>query len=406
MRGGVGSSARSSFSVASEMGSPDRRVQRFSYTGGGSGRRGSIWGGAPRVSQLNANAMRAAAAASEQQQQRQKPSAALRNALILHRSKASKAGWGAGGGTAEPGGGGGGGAAAAKLAVTRAEHSRASRALHSANANFERLSEAERDTMIRQAKRLQLPRYTPAYREGAVAHHFFVLLQGRMQVTTSAGADTDGVELMSVEGGAEDGVFFGPEALHGTRRARTVTAMGPCVVLQFAADELGLGSTDSGVALLRACYGSFVRAELGSMPIFKGLDEDVMGKLAPLFELQVGGGHPECEAEGAARWAEDGGHFCRIWALRASRSSTRATAGPSSTFCCRAASQSSRRAQSRRRSRRRSSPTSTQRTRAHHRPRATRSSARWHCSMASRAWRVGGRSGGMRRSGVRLGEVF
>ena len=151
-------------------------------------------------------------------------------------------------------------------------------------------------TVVRCARRLVLPRYREAYREGAPSHHFFVLLAGEMKRKTAAtGEET----FMNVTDRKMAGVCFGLEALIVSsvgvdesddaqpRRANTVTALNDCTVLQFALSDVRKAiSVSSTKRLLEAAFSNYVRTELEHTPVFDTLDTSAMVELAGLFDIE------------------------------------------------------------------------------------------------------------------------
>ena len=182
---------------------------------------------------------------------------------------------------------------------------------------------AELTAIVRSGRRLALPRYHVAFREGTDANHLFILISGRVRHVgtadgeatfleagpTSATGACFGIECFiggeyagSDEDGATGGPTGGPAGREGGRRAlasrvgsasslrrlRTADAVEDCVVVQCHVDELPLHH--QSVARVRAdSFSQFVCAELRSLPIFEGLGEDVLRRLSSMWEIEAHG---------------------------------------------------------------------------------------------------------------------
>lgn len=125
-------------------------------------------------------------------------------------------------------------------------------------------------------------RYSTVYREGAMAHTFFVLVQGRVMQSTSDGTS----ELLRVHGKAADLICFGTEGLTGgLSRSATVTCVDNCEILHFSTFRMRLSET--GVkALAQRAFATFVESELQKMPLFFGLRGPALGEISTMFELR------------------------------------------------------------------------------------------------------------------------
>ena len=155
---------------------------------------------------------------------------------------------------------------------------------------FANVPEKDLRAMLRNARRLRLPRYASACREGAAALQFFVLLKGKIQHLTASGVASGG------QGGEVDdmstrGVCFGMEALiesgGALRRVRTVHALVDSIVLQFSVADLPKTLPPPMVESIRAAnFANYVRNELRTMPIFESIEPSVFESLAPLWQLE------------------------------------------------------------------------------------------------------------------------
>jgi len=164
---------------------------------------------------------------------------------------------------------------------------------------FEAVSTPELKAVLRIARRRVLPRYACAFREGAEAAHFFIVLRGKLALVTADGQAPRHVEVAA---GAIEGALIGLEALIGgaaggdddsmCRRTYTAEALGDCVVLSLGVAELheaGLLGAQMLGSIGTRLFSEFVQSKLSAMPIFGGLEPSVMRELAPLWTLEEHG---------------------------------------------------------------------------------------------------------------------
>ena len=156
------------------------------------------------------------------------------------------------------------------------------------------LSPQDLRTLAYCGRRLHMPRYREAFQEGALAHHFFILLAGTMVCTSEVTRDET---VLSVQGGATSGICFGTEALtrksldmserSPLRRLYTIAASSDSVVLRFSVSDLMAAMPSlSFERLVCTHFEHYARSELKQVPIFDSLDPEAMDTLAPLFELE------------------------------------------------------------------------------------------------------------------------
>ena len=168
---------------------------------------------------------------------------------------------------------------------------------------FSKLNKKQLGGIYKVAKRHVLPRYATIFREGASAAHFFVVLKGKLEHSTSNGQ----VWHMEVANDAQRGQLLGLEVFIGgntadghervgKKRPSTVSALRDCIIIQIAVADLevsdlarrpetSLHPLDLEMVHTRM-FSEFVRDQLKGCRIFDGLADNVMNDLAPLFELE------------------------------------------------------------------------------------------------------------------------
>ena len=141
------------------------------------------------------------------------------------------------------------------------------------------LGEAELVALVTSAEEVKMQRYMRLYREGAASRCLYVLLDGTLEHTASAGGVPQGQRVQSVElakGGWRrlqvHGVVVGVEALQDGPRLTNATAVSECRLLQFPV--LGLSQ--------REVVREFVRCELPLVPIFCDLPAEKLAQIVPL----------------------------------------------------------------------------------------------------------------------------
>ena len=149
---------------------------------------------------------------------------------------------------------------------------------------FAQLNDAQLAMLAYGGEERRVPRYTVLYREGSVAHSFYVLLSGRLQ--QSSFHSTQKQVLKAPAADKVEGVCLGTEGLSGNmRRLATATTLDECLILHFSTEGFHLDG--EGLAGLAArASASVVTAALRGHSFFELLPEATLLDVAPLFRLE------------------------------------------------------------------------------------------------------------------------
>ena len=149
---------------------------------------------------------------------------------------------------------------------------------------FAQLNDAQIAMLAYGGEERRVPRYTVLYREGSVAHSFYVLLSGRLQ--QSSFHSTQKQVLKAPAADKVEGVCLGTEGLSGNmRRLVTATTLDECLILHFSTEGFHLDG--EGLAGLAArASASVVTAALRGHSFFELLPEATLLDVAPLFRLE------------------------------------------------------------------------------------------------------------------------
>jgi CRP-like cAMP-binding protein len=167
---------------------------------------------------------------------------------------------------------------------------------------FADLGERQLAMMASAGVRRKLSRYNVLYREGAAATCFYVLVGGtllehsldpqwreeplRPGKRRPKGYRRDTRHLRCAKGAGREYTLFGMESLVGRPRTSTISVLGDCEVLKFAAENLNIRK-DGAAMVARKVFDAFLEGELSHTYALRGMPSKRLKQLIEMLEQET-----------------------------------------------------------------------------------------------------------------------